>query len=342
MENGKETYVSINATTRCDRGCLHCSFESTPIGIDFTAEKAKKVRDLINNSDLQTIICLTGGGEPLLNHDLSEIVKVLAASKMVRRINLVTSGFKTHDERKLLKKTIKMGREKIMVVISFHIFAKDHLERITETIRYLLQLKNSYLRAFEVKTTVALKKKENTLGVLHRIFNKFDIYSYLVQMWPEERIVDLPRFESKIYSEKKEEFLFGLAHFFNCTYWQEDSDRWVIVNIQPLSSIGRAKNLSKNQHHFEDHCPTMTEPDNFKIKIDANGNVYPASCCHSKAYPNLAIATIDDEWQTIYARRKRFAEQTLKMLLADKSMYDHPNNICSLCAKIKAELDARA
>jgi organic radical activating enzyme len=339
MTSEKESFISFDATTRCDRGCSHCSYESTPEGIDFTVEKTQKVVRLIEESGFPTVINITGGGEPLLNKDLPEIVNLISASPFVSRISLVTSGFRTPKERKNLKDALKNAKDgKLKVVLSFHLFSGEHKKRMTDTIRFLLKPKNRLVKDFSIKTTLALSAKERTLGVLNGIFNRFEVYSYLIDPKGLKRI-KMFHFEKKIYSKKYYDHLFALAHFTDCWFWQEETDKGILVTAQPLASKGRAKKQPGISGHFKPHCPTMVKPEKIEIDIDVNGSIFPSAGCNSKAYPNLSIATLDDSWQKVMAIRDHFAQQMLSALLADKRPYDHPNNICSLCSKIKAEED---
>jgi MoaA/NifB/PqqE/SkfB family radical SAM enzyme len=342
MTNGNEMHLTVSATTRCDRGCSHCSFESTPTGIDFTLEQAKRVADLIIDSGAQTIVNITGGGEPLLNQDLPEIVRLISQPLNVIALILITSGFRTREERKILKHVIKsVENKRLRIAVSFHQFSKDHIKRITDSIRFLLQQRNRYVKSFDIKTTVALERKENTLGILNGIFNKFDIYPFIIEPEGTKRF-KMDRFEKIAWSEDYAEYLFGLAHFMDCWFWQEDSRKWILVTTQPLEAMGRAKNLPSQQRYFEPYCPAMIRPKKISLKIDVNGGIYPSSCCHPKAYPNLAVATLEDNWPTVLTKRNQFSDKILRLLLADKRMYDHPNHICSLCSRIKKELDANA
>ncbi len=126
MKSSRLIDIQIFITSRCDRGCRHCMFKSNNIDpIDFNPDMAELLVKRLAESNTKAIIHLTGGGEPLMNTGLPDIVQKLCTSPTINSCRLITSGFIANEKEKdRLAKAISVGNGKLSVNLSFHHFMK--------------------------------------------------------------------------------------------------------------------------------------------------------------------------------------------------------------------------
>ncbi len=340
MGKQRNIFIGIETTTRCNRHCRHCSFDSTEEGVDFTSRKTEKLISHIEKNNLRSNICLSGGGEPLMNPQLPDIAKIISDSPLTEELHLVTSGLRNNTEEKRLEKVIQnVDHEKFLLHLSFHIYSPGFLKRFESTVKFLLESRLNY---FHIKATVGKKRPEGPLDAVHKhledVFEKLGIRLFIIEPgnWT---CFHTQLFSRTIYNEEFKGLLEDMAFWPLCWYAHFSKRKAILVKSQALYQEGRAKKLGNlafpyNQSYY---CPTIFQKKTASLHLDVMGNFYPAGDCLPKTYPHMTIGTVDDKFKGVLKRQGLLADKMLRLILTDKRMYDKKNNICFLCSRIKAE-----
>lgn len=352
MSNRQRACITIHVTTRCNRGCSHCSFDSNMRnGADFDCEKTEKLLKNLETIHLKTNFCLTGGGEPLLNKHLPDITKMILASPITKRVSIVTSGFLDDAaEKNRLENIIKNDKEeKVGICTSFHNHSKNYLQRFQNTLEFLIETERRY---FDIKVIIGRHDKY-LHDELEEVLEKLDFFPFLIDYRDQMRR-SMECFERKIYDGDYYDFLQDFAYLLYCLYanpkrkgilrnWHTDVERIKIIlaTTQLMQPKGRAKKLPGHAFPYGRlDCPIYFYDGNeIDLRVDPNGDIHLYTSCN---HPHMIIGTVDDKIQELLRRRKAFKKDALKLLLSDKRMYEKKNSLCSLCPKIKAEQDALA
>lgn len=352
MSNRQRACITIHTTTRCNRGCNHCASNSNMRnGIDFDCIKTEKLLKSLEKIHLKTNFCLTGGGEPLLNENLPEIIKMISASLITKRITIVTSGFlNDNKEKNRLQEIIANDKEqKIGICTSFHSHSENYLQRFQNTLKFLIESERKYL---DIKVTIG-RHDRYLHDELEGVLEKFDFFPLLVD-YKDQMHRRMEYFLCKIYDDDYFDFLEDSAYLLYCWYanlkregilhnWYTNAERVKIIlaTTQLMQPKGRAIKLPDHAFPYaRPDCPIyFYDGHGIDLRVNPNGDIYLfASCSH----PSMIIGSVDDEIRRLLRQRKIFKKEALKLLLSDKRMYEKKNSLCSLCPKIKAELDARA
>jgi len=332
-------YINLSATTRCDRGCSHCSFDSNmKDGTDISCQKLGKLLENLEKIKAETVFCITGGGEPLLVEHLPEITRMISKSPTTKRFTLVTSGILDNPtEKERLRKIIQdAAQDKFRLCLSFHGFNKHYLQRFRSTVEFLLE---SNIKIFDIKVTIGRKDLE-IHDQLEEILEKFKIYPLLVEPRDQRRF-KMHLFQHKILDWDFHDLLVDCAYMIDCWYISLDNEKntYVYLSTQTLQQKGRAKNLP--DHVFpmlRPDCPLFYYDKQVRLCVNPEGHVLINSTCTHSA---MIAGTVDDDITKIFRERKLFKKEALRLLLSDKRMYERKNDLCSLCPKIKTEWDAR-
>lgn len=352
MSNRQRARITIHTTTRCNRGCRHCSFDSNMRnGTDFDCSKTEKLLKSLENIHLKANFCLTGGGEPLMNEQLPDITKIILASPITKSVSIVTSGFLNDvvEKNRLANIIENNNEEKIGVCISFHSHSSNYLQRFRNTLEFLIETKLKYI---DIKVTID-RHDRYLHDELEEVLEKFDFFPLLVDYRDLMRR-RMEYFERKINGEEYFDFLEDSAYLLFCWYanpkrkgilhnWYPDTEkvRVILVTTQLIQPRGRAKKLPDHAFSYATpDCPIyFFDGHKINLGINPNGSIRLYTSCN---HPSMIIGTVDDDIKKLLRQRKIFKKNALKLLLSDKRMYDKKNSLCSLCPKIKAELDIRA
>jgi len=341
MTYPKQIHINIDVTNKCDRNCIHCASNSDLKNpIDISCEKVERLLKEIRRINSTVFLSLTGGGEPLMNEQLPDIVKMVYNFQGTKKFSLVTSGFLDNDiEKKRLKKTVKNAPDykKFKFCLSLHSFNSKAMERFEETFKFLL---DSGPKNFCVKTTVA--PSDDIHSRLEKLFEKYKVYPFSIghDVWQ--------RFKTRVFTKKvyDEDFendsLVGFAHLFDYWYVCPDKKKLILVSTQFLSPQGRAKNLKCKMFSMHRACSAIFRERLTDFHIDSNSSYFPSGYCNTKTYPHMTIGTLDEKIERIIDKRRIFVKNMLGLIISDKRLYDRKNDLCSLCSKIKAEQDALA
>ncbi|OGZ34267.1 MAG: hypothetical protein A2Y98_00155 [Candidatus Portnoybacteria bacterium RBG_19FT_COMBO_36_7] len=319
-------------------------------GIDMNCRTIQALLNNLESIKLRSHFCLTGGGEPLLNEQLPDIAEMLTASPITKRVSLVTSGFQNTEEKERLGKIVNNDKSgKIGVCVSFHKFNKNYIQRLHDTIEFLI---GTELIGIDIKVTIGRHDKY-LHDELEEVLEKFDFYPLLIDPRDQKRR-RMGCFECKIYGDDYYDFLEDSAYLLYCLYanperegilrkWHCDKNKIKIIlaTTQLMQPRGRAKKLPNHAFPYEWlNCPIYFYGGReIDLLIDSNGNIHLYTSCR---HPTMIIGTVDDDLKKLLRRKKLFKKDALKFLLCDKRMYDRPNSLCSLCPKIKAEQDAKS
>lgn len=338
MSNRQRAEITIHTTTRCNRGCSHCSFDSNMRnGTDFDCEKTEKLLKSLESIHLKTNFCLTGGGEPLMNEQLPDITKMISASPITKTVSIVTSGFQDTAEKERLENIIKNDRKgRLGICLSFHSHNRDYIQRFRNTLEFLIGTELIYI---DIKITIG-RHDVYLHDEMEELLEKFDYLPFLIDYRDMMRR-RMQFFERKIYDGAYHDFLLDSAYLLYCWYANIKRKKLILVTTQLMQPRGRAKKLPSHAFPYaRPDCPIyFYDGREIDFCVDPNGDIHMYTSCNQ---PSMIIGTVDDKIQTLLRQRKMFKKDALRYLLFDKRMYEKKNSLCSLCPKIKAEWDAKS
>jgi organic radical activating enzyme len=147
--------VFINAVRRCNLNCHFCisgKFPSTNWeDYELTIEKFKNILklDIVKKA---LVFCFTGGGEPLLNADLTEIIKICRKNKYIAGV--ISNGLLLSEQ-----KAMELNKAGLCdMQVSIYDNTKDKLAIILPKASHLLSIHSSYVL---VKTKLYASQKDN-------------------------------------------------------------------------------------------------------------------------------------------------------------------------------------
>lgn len=338
MENENWMLIDLDVTNVCNRGCKICQDNSDVNNpIHFTRGDTKRLLRQVRKIGIPTAFILAGGGEPLLNPKLPEIVKMISDFDQTCWISLFTSGFLNDETEKIrLRRTIQnANKKKFTLCLSLHAFNKNYAQRFEETYKFALETRLMFLRIMATSTI----DLEN-FKLLEEVLKKQGLKPLLVHedIWSAWR---KDCFLVPIYDEEYEEKLTAISHFSNCYYSIPDMGS-LILSFNFLTSEGKARN-SNYKTIPPPPCTTLLDREKIPhLRIDSAGNYFPHPCCNPKEYPHMAIGTLKDNIQDILEKKRIISQTMLGSIICDKRIPEQRKDLCSLCSKIKAEQDALA
>lgn len=287
--------ICLFVTSCCNRGCRHCNSDSNMQNpIYLTAEKIDMLLDNLQKSGVEAIICLTGGGEPLLNEHLPLLVRKVCEASSVQSCTLVTSGFLNNEgEKRKLAQTIDFGGEKLRINLSFHPFMRRYIKRFKESFEFLL---NTDVVSFVVKVTSG--ENDDVHDDLDQIFYEFRVRPYLIEPNVWEELFPI-RFSSPLIgSETTIKILNGLTLLAPARYVCARKKKWIVVTTQMLESRGRAR-LMRQPSIEQPYCGAVFNDDEpMSFALDCNGNFFFYRC-DTKATPNMVVGTLHEDIRKI-------------------------------------------
>jgi len=346
--HNRNLVVTADATSACDRGCSHCAFRSNmgePMHLKI--EAADKLVSQINNleyGEQRIDLCFTGGGEPLLNPHLSDIVQ-LCLDKLGKKTNwiqIVTSGFtsESEDEKKTIEKILEMDNaEAIHFCISFHAFSAKAVRRLVDTLSLLIEKGRTAL--VSINLCSSRENFHKTYRTLYTCLAEAEertdstIYHLLVETW--DRKFGWQGYTQKTWSAKTFHRISANSFGIPCHLIidREDQNEMRLV-ISPFSMIkhGRARDIVGSPWHGRG-CPFIFSSRyrySNAIHLSADGSLFPT--CDCMCAPPLKLGDIaTDDLNRILQKRRSLSVTLLRKILLDTTPFTS-HTICETCQKI--------
>jgi MoaA/NifB/PqqE/SkfB family radical SAM enzyme len=348
MNHKEELSVVLDATNVCNRNCSICECNSK-IGkpVHFTAKMLDKLLKEMIKFRFGTTFIVAGGGEPLLNPHVPYLARTISEFPLTNWLFLITSGFMDKVERNRLKQVIdNTDDEKLMICLSYHGFSETAKTRFKKTLEFLLDMDVTNIRIY-VTLAADTKNIFKTINNIERIFQELRICEFLV--YPDQSELTQNIFCNQIYSGKKDDLLTSLSCLDHTWYYlrkfyffPEEPEKWICICPQYLFARGKAINLRDPLPWHTMRCELiMSSKNNIGLRVDSSGNYYPHYSCNPAMYPDMVIGNLNNSMESILEKRELIGKNIMKNIIANRSLICQ-EDYCSLCSKIKAELDAYA
>lgn len=230
-------FMDIDVTTYCNLRCRRCA-KYIPYFAEhkhFTADEIKESLDLLTTYVDRICVASIIGGEPFLNPEIAEIIRVCSKNQRIAHLELTTNAtiIPNDDVFRALRKG------KVLVHISNYPnidarFLKQEklIEKLKEyQIPYEFQYHEIWLDFGEVKKR-AYSEKELRSGMLHCPMNSCSVYndkklyrcgkvSYLAQHGMESgkgEVIDMSRIHDRKEMKRKIKEFYSVKYFEACKY----------------------------------------------------------------------------------------------------------------------------
>lgn len=172
--------LMLSLSSKCNRGCSHCYFDSNMKGTFFSPENAvflaeelaKANEKNIDKFNLEFFLHFSGNGESLLNPNFEEIMDIIFEGNPFISGSFITSGVdpkNSSEEKRLVNLLSKPYANRLNFCVSFNLFEKDFSKRITRTLDILFENSDK-----KVGIKICLPKKRVYLPILklHNLLEK--------------------------------------------------------------------------------------------------------------------------------------------------------------------------
>jgi organic radical activating enzyme len=280
----------------CNRGCKHCGFDSSMNDPrqSLSVCDVHQLVDEIKKMNNTFLINITGGGEPMLNNSLPQIVELLLDADNIAHIDLTTSGQLANDQREMrhLDEILAMDRsKKLSVRLSFNEYNPTGTERFTNSLMRLI--KSPCVKRIKVAIRFSLERiistHEKFLDCLFKatemLCDEIEIYEGLLH--PDydyhRRVVDSDFFSRYGWNEYIHAFAIAQTFLMEIPYYLTSlrySPKEIIVEPMFLHLVGRARYLKES--------PMMTmrlmqkkqpEKETPRLVVGYDGYFYPSYMC---------------------------------------------------------------
>jgi hypothetical protein len=346
MKLNKNIQITFDITSYCNRGCSHCFTEaSTKNPKHFTLNLLSKLIKEIKRTGYQEVnFCFTGGGEPLLNPRLVELVDFSFnhLGSRLKNLSIVTSGFLPDENRERARLAKLLQRpyiSRISLGLSFNLFNPKIPKRFANTLSLIIN-SQKILRCVAIKMSLGCHNFRDSFKALNDAFRQIErrtsteIDPFLVPPF-----FKLPgMFSSTVWSRKRYWDMQNRVFAWPCIYVISNGTNWLRgIEFNPSSLVmqGRAKNLKNLPLYKYEFCPSVFIPGNWfsnEISISEEGVFYPRCCFSAKGIELGKLSTTS--LPEVFRRKRQFESQILRLFLADKRMYT-PQNMCEICRNFK-------
>jgi len=279
-------YLILFVTNKCNANCDFCFNHKNlnETNKDLTIEETK-----IISSNFKNLIQLTlSGGEPILNPNLYEIIKIFYINNNLKNLTITTNGF-FYDKLFDLAKKILLNLPNLNINFSISI---DDIEKKHDDARKVKNLFNnirltysklSNLKNNKIKLTCATVINNNNqnkiLKTIKYIFDNFDFDDHeIIVVRGSTKTSKIKQLNLKNY--------FNAINYRNKLYYN-NSKNFLKKIIDFLGSKIILNILNKNTFF---KCPAGKK----MIEIDENGNVFPCELIYS-FYNNYYLGNIFKE-----------------------------------------------
>jgi MoaA/NifB/PqqE/SkfB family radical SAM enzyme len=321
--------INVEVTRSCDRGCTHCEVNAKAnSGISLTIPMAMKIVEKIEKAHVRLDISLTGG-EPLINPDFYDILKVFRCCDFINRISIITSGAEEGRETETLIKILAERSRKVAWCLSYNHFQEGFKKRTKRNLGMILASRPYGLK-FNV--TSSWENRIETIDELEKIFQFFEIVPRQAIGVDNPVAVDI--LTSPYYDNRwVKKISYGTKVKYAYILREEDYGIYVPLDYYPVRNSGRGKNMGElcvDWCHplFTNH---LTDP-----FIDAEGLWYGSWHCFTAK--NFVIGSINENLKTIIRRGRDKLNLVREKLLTNPRILT--SGICDLCKKITAEMEA--
>lgn len=346
MEEGimKKMELNIYATTACNTGCDHCNCSSNCKNpIHFTSEMADRLVQEMQKEDLEISVFLSGGGEPLQNPELPQIVKTFNDYEKTDLIHINTSGF-LEDEllrKQNLDKLIGLKMDNLIIHQSFNLYHSSFPMRLTNMVNFLLDnMQSAYL---SVRPCISFENYLETLNlgeeVLIKLANKRGgiFYNLPIGYSSKERS-NFYLTPNGIVTSDDFSFIWFKVMISRTHHVIKDSKKGILIDFMPFSFTreGRGKKIQETPI-ARICCVPMLEPDELSFIVAPDGNVYPDCDCYPNSIMSLGNVK-NDPLAEIINRKDKFSKQILGRFLMDKRICNWgTSEVCVVCKQMVAE-----
>lgn len=345
----RKLYLSIDATQRCNRGCIHCFSMANAKGSDFTVMMAQQLVDSILREGYERIqVTITGGGEPLMNPWLPEIVETLfrGLGNRLSYLGIVTSGVLPEDGEeedrfaRLINLDFPKREKRILVTLSFNCYNPTFSRRLTHSLEMLHSARCRFIGFNVVFGYERMKEThERIIDALESLRRErgFKIRNYAVD-WKDEFVKGMLAsdiFLDQHWSFWKHQWLQDVAYTLNSLYYGWDKDGHCAKYLfRPVSlqKYGRGKKIGETP--WEDQSAScfpwrdrlLGRRD--KLHLNAKGEFFSGCDCEMHTHPKLG--SVRDSLYQILERRKDFFSGFMERIIACGDNLP----ICELCERV--------
>ncbi|MEI7891353.1 MAG: hypothetical protein WCI36_05305 [bacterium] len=346
LKDERHIGITLYPTSKCDTGCAHCIDDSTCKNpIHFKKELAEKIVKEARRERWQLSVLLTGGGEPLMTHDLLGITDVFGNYERLGIFGMITSGFLNREtERKTqFENLLKRGYMKnFSIDQSFSLYHESFPERLANTATLMMQ--NQEISAFRIRAAMSLENCKQTKlkieDVLKKLAEKIDGKSFALPIGFHEsdrRLFHL--FENTIIGGAQTYKLFTEAVLMTSWHAIKTKKGGTVINVMPIpfEQIGRGSSI--NQTSFSKSvCYTLgVDFEDTYLIVTPSGDVFADCSCTSSDHMRLGNIG-KDSLVDLIARKDVFSKKITQALLADSRHCQWgTKEACELCKQIVFE-----
>lgn len=339
--------LNIYATTGCDTGCGHCSQNSSMQNqVHFTPELAEKLISDLDKKNQEVVFIITGGGEPLLNPYIVEILDIFIQYDGTDTIHLITSGFL---EKEVLRKKrlgeiigLNKSKEKLIIHQSFNLYHPSFSERLQNMTSFMLE--NRLQSSVFTETCISIENAEDTLSTEKSILKALALKNgYSFYALPINQVLGESKFPLDSSAPIRFEtlcFLYTKAYLSNTYYVikkPSGGEGLVVFSMpKPLEKSGRGKYLP-DSGLARVVCTPMLDSDDSSLIIAPDGSVYPDCGCYPEELMRLGKLGVDNIFDMI-DKKLEFSSQIFRRFLANKKLCQfETDEVCLICKQMIAE-----
>lgn len=337
--------VTADMTTACNRGCTHCAFRSDmnePAHLE--VETVARLISQINNLDYgeqQVNLCFTGGGEPLFNPHLPDIVRLYfdKLGGKISWIKIVTSGLVSESEKEKaqIEKILGMdGAGSVHFCLSFHAFSDKATRRLTDTLSLLIEKGRTALISINLYSS-----RENFRETYRMLYDCLaeaekrtdsSIQHLLVETWGYE--FGWQGYTQRAWSMKTFHQLSANSFGIPCHLLIKGKNNEIRLVINPFSIANKGRAKSLNQKTWGGGgCPYIFafRPYRDEIHLSVDGSLFPS--CDCMAAEHLRLNAIGSDLRKIIKLRRILSRDLFRWLLLS-GIDISPGKLCEACRKV--------